>query len=123
MCGSSSTVPSMVNRGAISNRPPMADTTTIASTKPMALRSSLRWKNSAMPLLRRLEGGAGGGQVRRRLGAGFRRPADRHPDVVGPDDRPQQEQQAPEGARDVVGMHGHDRLDERIAERPALIIG
>jgi len=37
-----STVSSMVKRGAISTRPPMAETPMMASTKPIALRSILR---------------------------------------------------------------------------------
>jgi len=42
MSGVSSTVSSMVNKGAISTMPPTLAAAMIASTKPMAERSSLR---------------------------------------------------------------------------------
>ena len=54
---------------------------------------------------------------------GSRRRPDRHPDVVGADDRADQEQQAADGARDVVGMHRDQRVDEGIGQRAALVVG
>ena len=48
---------------------------------------------------------------------------DRHPDVVGADAAADQEQQAADGAGDVIGMHRDQRVDEGIGERAALVVG
>ena len=105
MSGACSTVSSMVKRGAISTRPPTLAAAMMAITKPIAERSSLRWKSSGISSFPR-HGGRHDGHVHlaRR---GKRHGPDRHPDVEAADDRAQQEEQAAEGARDVVGVHRH----------------
>src|SRR5690606_34618958 len=127
MSGASSTVSSMVNSGAISTMPPMAETPMMASTKPMALRSSLRWKNSGIGSLSRLDGGGRPMRGRHVRGAVARRTAmrraDGHEDVPGTDHRAGEEEQPAHGAGDVVGMHGDQAVDEGIGERAAVGVG
>ena len=60
---------------------------------------------------------------RARSSAGWSRRPDRHPDVVAADDGADQEQQAADGARDVIGMHRDQRVDEGIGERAAFVVG
>src|SRR6187401_3228696 len=100
MSGASSTVSSMVKSGAISTMPPTLAAAMIAITKPMAVRSILRWKNSGMASLRRGRGRSGSetcvGNVGLPLGSGGRL-AHRHPDVEGGDDGTEQEEQSAEG--------------------------
>src|SRR5918998_1552755 len=123
MSGTSSTVSWMVNSGAISTMPPTLAAAMIAMTKPMAVRSSLWWNSSAMGSLRRACGAAGGKpdirHVRLPLGGNGHR-AHRHPYVIGSDDGAEQEEQAAEGARDVVRIHGDERVEEGIGERSLL---
>src|SRR5690606_37732225 len=120
MSGASSTVSSMVKRGAISTMPPTLATAMIAITNAMDERSSLRWNSSDMSSLSRHGGGRHRHVTRAR---GGRTGPDRHPDVVAADHRADQEQQPPEGARDIVGIHRHQRVDERIGERTVFGVG
>src|SRR5215217_9628421 len=116
----------MVKSGAISTMPPTLAAAMIATTKPMAVRSSFRWNSSAMMSLRRGGRGAGGKPRVRHIrpsGHGGGRRADRHPDVEGSDDGAQQEQQAAKGARDIVWVHGDERVEEGIGESAVLGVG
>src|SRR5262245_23494673 len=126
MSGASSTVSGMVKSGAISTMPPTLAAAMIAKTKPMADRSYLRWNNSGIFLLRWARCSARGGSSIRQLGICFGaelRSARRHPDIVTSDDNSEQEQKASESARDVVRIHGNQRVDEGIGQRPVIRIG
>src|SRR4029450_8116834 len=122
MSGASSTVSWMVKSGAISTMPPTLAAAMMAKTKPVAVRSILRWNSSGMFLLRRARRSASIRQIGFPFG-GERRGACRHPDVVTGDDSSKQEEKAAESARDVVRIHGDQRVDEGIGQRPVVRIG
>src|SRR5690606_18623412 len=122
MSGTSSTVSSIVNNGAISTIPPTLAAAMIASTKPIAERSSLRWKSSRIALLRRYRIAA----IERNIALADERPRrrpHRHPDVVAADDGADQEQQAPGGPCDVIGIHRDQAVDERVGEGSFVGVG
>src|SRR3954447_1668964 len=124
MSATSSTVSWIVKRGAISTKPPIEATPRIASMKPMALRSILRW-NSGIASLPRLRDAGRERQIRLRAGrsaldAGL---PNGHQHVVRSDNSAEQEEQAADCARDVVGVHRHHRVNEGIGERAAIGIG
>src|SRR5262245_48734938 len=121
MSGASSTVPAMVKSGAISTMPPTLAAAMMAMTKPVAERSSLRWSSSGISSFPR-QSGSDHGHVDLPRGLQGRR-SRRHPHVVAAYDRADQEEQAPEGACNVIGVHGDERVDERIGERSLLGVG
>src|SRR5690348_3926663 len=119
MSGAFSTVCWMVKRGAISMKPPIDETTRMAARKPTELRSSLRW-SSGMSLLRWRRGKRR--YVLLAAAAGFGPAgADGHPHIEGADHRAGEEEQAADGARDVIGVHRDHAFEEGILQRAAVI--
>src|SRR5690554_6287248 len=115
MSSTFSTVSSMVKRGAISTSPPMLDTAIMASAKPIAVRSSFLCI-SGMSLLPRHERLVCAERFHT-LAQGPRLMPDRHQDVVGADHCAGKEEEPADGARNVVGVHRDERLDEGIGQR------
>src|SRR5690606_38528022 len=103
MSSTFSTVSSMVKSGAISTMPPMLETRMMASTKPIAVRSSFLC-GSGMSLLPRQKRALCAERLRA-LARQQRLVPDRHEVVVGTDRSAEEEEVSDADYREVAGVH------------------